>query len=1205
MTAAQNSASGTVAITYSLTDANNSTVIVHISEDNGSTWGVATTTLAGAVGSGVTPGATKIVTWNAASDFPNREQSGLVVRVKATDNFANAGSFVSSVSFNVDTYSPRVTSVSASQTLGSQNVVITYSLADANSTTIAFDVSSDGGSTWTVAHPTVSGDVGAGVTTGSKTITWNAGADFSGQQNSNMMARARGTDAFNNASGNTTSSLFGIDTLGPTVNITADLQAQPNAGDTTVSIGGSFTENNPNTNDFYVALNGGAYGSSTAGTANTASPSNQATAAGGILTGTDYVSKVKIIHTDDFGQSANNENTSPNLSYKYVKPYTPAAPMINNPQNTSVDVTINANAEESASVPYAIYEVSTNKYVQSNGALGASAVWQVLGTGAGQWGNGLGIFGKVNVSGLTSPVANYSFQIKSRNPQDTAHAVTSESNLTGAAGITNTAPGISITGVAQAVGNNYVTINYIGTDAQNDTNNLINLEYSVDNLNWHTMTQKSGVGSSGTSSLQFTAAGASLNFVWDMAADLPNQESSLTYARLRSTDGLANSNLAISSAFAADTRGPVISNITISQAPGSDLVTIQYDLADNTGSNNNVQLLISSNGGSTFAVITTTLSGNVGAGVTAGAGRSVTWNAGIDFGNQENSQMQVKIAATDAYNNTGNFVSSSNFTVDTKSPIVSSVSASQAVGSTNVIVNYTLTDISASGNLVEFGISNDGGSTWVVATTTVSGDAGAGISTGNKTFTWNAGTDFGGQSQSDIRARVRARDYFGHQGSFAQSANFDLDTAAPIISSVTAASVANNSSTVNISYSFSDDTTTNLNVAIDISSDGGLTWTVATATLAGNVGVGQSTGAGKAVTWNAGLDFSNNQRNNMRVRVRATDSFGNVSTNFSSTDFSIDTGVPAVAVAIIAPAAGGSAVPVTIAAADITSPAAPFIFSPVNNETITADTPVLIGATESFAGIEIILDGINKFSTAADRNGGWRFVVPSQFALMNGARNFEVIAKDAAGNVSAKTIYRLNKISAPTVVAAPVPAAIPAAGLAPAVGGVLPPPSAPVAPVAEIIREITRAVELPGLPTPQVTVVSAPVAAQAGTDDLIRFSGTALPHQEVIIYIHSEQALIYRAKADGQGAWSVEHSQKLAELTPGVHTIYAVGVDVAANVKSRPGFVKTFIVSKNFWVMVFNYLNLQTTMVTVGVLLLTMSWLYLLRKKSAVTAIIT
>ena len=40
----------------------------------------------------------------------------------------------------------------------------------------------DGGSTWTVAHPTVSGDVGAGVTTGSKTITWNAGADFSGQQ---------------------------------------------------------------------------------------------------------------------------------------------------------------------------------------------------------------------------------------------------------------------------------------------------------------------------------------------------------------------------------------------------------------------------------------------------------------------------------------------------------------------------------------------------------------------------------------------------------------------------------------------------------------------------------------------------------------------------------------------------------------------------------------------------------------------------------------------------------------------------------------------------------------------------------------------------------------------------------------------------------------------------------------------------------------
>ena len=48
-------------------------------------------------------------------------------------------------------------------------------------------------------------------------------------------------------------------------NVTADLQAQPNAGDTTALIGGSFTETNPNTNNFYVAIDGGNYGSATAG----------------------------------------------------------------------------------------------------------------------------------------------------------------------------------------------------------------------------------------------------------------------------------------------------------------------------------------------------------------------------------------------------------------------------------------------------------------------------------------------------------------------------------------------------------------------------------------------------------------------------------------------------------------------------------------------------------------------------------------------------------------------------------------------------------------------------------------------------------------------------------------------------------------------------------------------------------------------------
>ena len=74
------------------------------------------------------------------------------------------------------------------------------------------------------------------------------------------------------------------------------------------------------------------------------------------------------------------------LVLKFVKPYTPSTPTIDNPQNTAIDVTVNAQSGESTAVQYAIFEILTSKYVQANGTLAASAVWQTLGTSTGKWG---------------------------------------------------------------------------------------------------------------------------------------------------------------------------------------------------------------------------------------------------------------------------------------------------------------------------------------------------------------------------------------------------------------------------------------------------------------------------------------------------------------------------------------------------------------------------------------------------------------------------------------------------------------------------------------------------------------------------------------------------------------------------------------------------------------------------------------------------
>lgn len=883
VTASQDTGLNTVTIAYDIDDANTSDVVIEISEDNGSTWGVATTTLAGDVGSGVASGTGKEVTWNTATDFPNREQSGMVVRVRATDAHANTSGDVLSAEFAVDTLAPVVSDVSALQTLDSDTVVFTYTLSDSSSADVELDLSNDSGATWTITDTSVTGSVGLGQTSGiGKTIQWNAGADYTNQERSTMRVRVRGTDPYNNTSANEESADFVLDTKAPVVLSEADLISQPVAGSTTATVGGSFTETNPNTNAFSVALNGGAYASASFGDANTASPTNHATTAGATLDGNDYISKVKIAHTDDYAHTVTNENLSPATSFKYVKPYTPQAPSVTNPQNTSVGVTVVPNAAETSGLEYAILETSSSEYVQTDGTLGASAVWRT----SVAWGT-------TTVTGLSSPVAQYAFQVKSRNTSDTAHASSSESDFSASASISNTAPVIAITSASQQSAANYALIEYTGTDAQNDTNNLVAFEYSTDNTIWDTMTEKAGVGSDGTSNLIFASSGTSYTFAWDIATDLPNTGDPTVYVRLQSTDTIANSNVATSSAFAVDTLGPVISTIQASQAPATNTLTFTYDLSDSTVEDNSVTLLISSNSGSTWVVPITTLAGDVGSDVTAGTARSVTWNAGVDFNAQENTTMRIQVQGTDVYGNAGSAVSSADFTVDTKNPVVTSVAALQIDGTNTIQVDYTLTDLSPGGLLVEFSASSDDGATWTVPVNTYTGDMGIGQTTGTKQFIWNAGVDFLNEAHDDMRIRVRALDYFDNQGSFVSSSAFALDTDDAVVTNVSA--VQNDAArTVAITYDLSDDTTTNLTVALDISEDNGISWTVTDSSVTGAIGTGVSTGTGKTITWDAGTDFDGQFQTDMLVRVRATDRFANQGEFASSSAFTVDTANPVV-----------------------------------------------------------------------------------------------------------------------------------------------------------------------------------------------------------------------------------------------------------------------------------------------------------------------
>ena len=99
----------------------------------------------------------------------------------------------------------------------------------------------------------------------------------------------------------------------------------------------------------------------------------------------------------------------------------------------------------------------------------------------------------------------------------------------------------------------------------------------------------------------------------------------------------------ITNAIAAD---PVVSNLTAAQRPGTKLVDIIYDVTADTQTVK-VTLEISSNGGTTYSVPVTSAIGAVGNGIAVGAGKKITWNAGLDWDGKFSPDTRFRVLADD------------------------------------------------------------------------------------------------------------------------------------------------------------------------------------------------------------------------------------------------------------------------------------------------------------------------------------------------------------------------------------------------------------------------------------------------------------------------------------------------------------------------------------------------------------------------------
>lgn len=93
---------------------------------------------------------------------------------------------------------------------------------------------------------------------------------------------------------------------------------------------------------------------------------------------------------------------------------------------------------------------------------------------------------------------------------------------------------------------------------------------------------------------------------------------------------------------------PKITNVqAVQRTDGSMKVDISYDLSDEEGDTTTVSMNISDDGGLTYGTLPTSITGDVGAGVTPGNGKSIIWDAGEDLPDVYGTEYVVKVTADD------------------------------------------------------------------------------------------------------------------------------------------------------------------------------------------------------------------------------------------------------------------------------------------------------------------------------------------------------------------------------------------------------------------------------------------------------------------------------------------------------------------------------------------------------------------------------
>ena len=93
---------------------------------------------------------------------------------------------------------------------------------------------------------------------------------------------------------------------------------------------------------------------------------------------------------------------------------------------------------------------------------------------------------------------------------------------------------------------------------------------------------------------------------------------------------------------------PEITNVRAEQRADTKLVDVWYDAADADGDLLKIRIEVSDNDGVRYSVPAFSLTGDIGEGIAAGAGKHIVWDAGVDWDGEYSDKMRIKVFAVDA-----------------------------------------------------------------------------------------------------------------------------------------------------------------------------------------------------------------------------------------------------------------------------------------------------------------------------------------------------------------------------------------------------------------------------------------------------------------------------------------------------------------------------------------------------------------------------